>query len=1129
MQTQFRAVLALLFVLTFGLLAQTETGQVSGTVMDASGAVIPNAKITVKNAATGLTRTVNASGQGVYTVAQLPAGTYTVTVDAAGFGQTAKQILVNVGSRQDLNFNLEVGKTGTTIEVAEAATVVNTETQTLGAVISRQEIVELPTLNGNPYALVGTVGNVSPTDPSARGAGYAINGQRSAGTNILLDGTANNDEFTASVGQQIPMESTQEFSVLTNNYTAEYGRASSGVVNVITRSGTNEYHGALYEYGRYSRLASNDFDNNANGIAKPVFTRNQFGYALGGPVTSKLKNKLFFFSNTEWIRVRSAATRTVWVPTPQFIALGGTNTKNFFSSYGTLRSGLVDLGALTKAQFLARGLDFCKGLAATSPCNTIPGTTPMFDRVSYSYPSDSGGGSPQNTYMTVGKVDLNISDKTQMYWRYALYNEQDFAGTVSNSPYAGYDSPNTQRNNSILWSITHSFKPTLVSQSKIDFNRFNQQQPFGTAPPSPTLYLGSPSVATTLLGNNVALPGYDPYTPGNSIPFGGPQNFVELYHDMSWTKSAHHVQFGAAFTYLRDNRTFGAYETAVEAIGKNVPQGIENFMLGNLYQFQAAVYPQGKFPCVSAASPTPDCTVNLPVGPPNFSRSNRYKEYALYAQDSWKVTPRLTVNFGLRWEVFGPQHNKDPKLDSNFYLGSGSNVFQQIAAGSVQIAQNSPVGAMWDTAYTNFGPMVGIAYDLTGDGKTSLRGGYGRHFERNFGNVTFNVIQNPPNYAVLSLFGGVDFPTIPISTSNAGPLAGNSGSKALPAVSLRAVDPHIKTAYVDSFSAAIEHKFSGNVLAAIEFSGSPGENQYGIANINKTGSAPFYLGTSCTPALGTDDPIGNCAGRLVSSRYSNINFRTNGGYSNYTALNTRLNWRSTKKLTMAFNYTWSHAIDTLSDTFSSSSNQFNLGWLDPFNPSIDKGDAYYDLRHRVSLSAIYDIKFKSSSKLVSNLLGNWSLIPVFQAYTGSPFSLYDCTWAYTTCPYAMFTSAPPSSTPLKATATPNIYDYYNVSNIVTSKFQNPRVGASDFGPFPSNMIGRNAFRTPGIWNMDFALHKNIDFTERVKLSIRGEFFNFFNHPNLYTNVGDADVSSIDYTSASFSGRRQVRLGARLSF
>jgi hypothetical protein len=218
----------------------------------------------------------------------------------------------------------------------------------------------------------------------------------------------------------------------------------------------------------------------------------------------------------------------------------------------------------------------------------------------------------------------------------------------------------------------------------------------------------------------------------------------------------------------------------------------------------------------------------------------------------------------------------------------------------------------------------------------------------------------------------------------------------------------------------------------------------------------------------------------------------------------------------------------LSDTFSSSANQQNLGWLDPFHPNLDKGDAYYDLRHRVAFSAIYEIPAKASNPVVKYVLGGWSLIPILQAYTGSPYSLYDCTNAATVCPYAMFTKAP-ASTPLTATATPNIYNYLDVSKITDSSYFNKKIGVSDFGPFPSNMIGRNAFRTPGYWNLDFALHKNIPFGETKSLSFRGEFFNVFNHPNLSTNVGDSDVSSVDFVSASYGGRRQVRLGLRFAF
>jgi outer membrane receptor for ferrienterochelin and colicin len=288
--------LFLLAAMTPAAFAQTETGQITGTVTDPTGAVVPNATVTVRNVNTGATRTTTTGNSGVYVVPNLLPGTYQVTIEATGFTSSQRQVTVNVGSRVGSDFSLTVGTTGTTIEVSEAVTTVNTENQVIQQVISGNQIRDLPTITRNPYDLLVTVGNVSEAAPDGRGAGFAINGQRAASTNILLDGTANNDEFTATVGQIVPLDSVQEVGVQTSNFTAEFGRATGGVINVATRSGTNEFHGTIYGFNRVSRLASNDFDNNANGIPKQVFTRNQFGYSFGGPI---VKDKLFFFSSTE--------------------------------------------------------------------------------------------------------------------------------------------------------------------------------------------------------------------------------------------------------------------------------------------------------------------------------------------------------------------------------------------------------------------------------------------------------------------------------------------------------------------------------------------------------------------------------------------------------------------------------------------------------------------------------------------------------------------------------------------------------------------------------------------------------------------------------------------------------------
>ena len=343
-----------------------------------------------------------------------------------------------------------------------------------------------------------------------------------------------------------------------------------------------------------------------------------------------------------------------------------------------------------------------------------------------------------------------------------------------------------------------------------------------------------PGLTGTIGGVGIALPGYWPYNAASSpAGFGGPQNMWQGYEDLSYTLNRHQLKFGGQYVYIQDTHTFGAYENAVQSLGTqgNYPQALGNFVTGNINQFQAAVFPQGRFPGES---------VNLPVGPPDFTRSNRYHEWAAYVNDSFRLRPNLVLNLGLRYEYYGVQHNKDPELDSNFYFGPGATLQEQIRNGTVQIAGNSPVGGLWKKDNNNFAPRVGFAWDVFGDGKTSLRGGYGLAYERNFGNVTFNVIQNPPNYAVLSLFNGADVVNLPITTNNAGPLAGNTPpTKVLPVTSLRHVREDIVNAYAHFFSFALQREVGRSNVLSVEFASSRGESLYSISPLNIHGSRRF--------------------------------------------------------------------------------------------------------------------------------------------------------------------------------------------------------------------------------------------------------------------------------------------------
>ncbi len=400
------------------------------------------------------------------------------------------------------------------------------------------------------------------------------------------------------------------------------------------------------------------------GLDKPHYTRNQFGYSLGGPV---VKNKLFFFSSVEWTRVRSADNLTAIVPDPSLIAAAAPNTQAIFSSYGKLSPTTQILQKLSRNQLTALGQDPCSGSSAGGGCVGYNANSPMFDLVGYTVPANSGAGNPQNTYSMVQRVDYNFSTKTQLYARYALNSEADQAGSVTSSPYTGYNVSNVIFDNSLAVSLTHTFSPSFISQTKFDFNRFNQQQPVPAAGVVPTYYLGSYESATAIGPYNVVLPGTDPTTPGNGgYPFGGPQNFGEIYQDFTKVVGKHDFRFGGSIEYLRDNRSYGAYNEALQIFGNTVGLGMDNFLAGQLFEYEGAISPQGKLPCINGVQ-TPACTVTLPVGPPLFERSNRYHEGAVYGQDSWKVSRRITVNLGLRWEYFGVQHNVNPNLDSNFY------------------------------------------------------------------------------------------------------------------------------------------------------------------------------------------------------------------------------------------------------------------------------------------------------------------------------------------------------------------------------------------------------------------------------------------------------------------------------
>jgi hypothetical protein len=1130
-----RALFLILFALP--LCGQTEVGQVTGSITDHAGRAQPFATVTVTSLSTQGVITLKATRDGIYNVIDLLPGVYNVQVSGFPLPPVSRNVIVTPGSRNRLNF--EIGG-GPVLSPTVVSPPTNNETQAIETTITRKDIDELPSVTRNPYQFVELAGNVSDAGLGTRGAGFAVNGQRESSTNILLDGANNNNEFAGSMGQQIPMEAVQEIAVMTANFTAEYGRASGGIVDVVSRRGGGRLQGSVYEFNRSSSLTSNSFKDNAEGVRQPAFERNEFGYSAGGAI---VRNRLFFFGDTEAIMVRSEAVNFAWVPAPQLIALTAPSTQVFFQTLGQLRpdasvTGTINLSSLTAAY----GENPCTGLA----CATLSAGLPLFSHVSYNVPADSGGGFPQNTVDSFQRLDYDLSDRTWIYGRYAIYNEHDPAGVLSSSPYNNYDLGQRQFDNTFAASLVHSWKPRWISQTKLDFNRLTIfQQGTTSRGVVPTMY-ANPLAPVAIGTDNVAFPGYNPFTPAGSGAFGGPQNLLEFQHDIAWTIGKHLIRFGGSADTLRDNRTDAAYQTAVDSLsnGNGLGPALNGLLSGQFAQIEVAVNPEGKFPCADGVV-TAACSLTLPVSAPNFSRSNISNEGALYIQDYWRVTRRLAVNLGMRWEHFGVQHDKNPNLDSNWYApGIGfadDDLGAYLRNGGLELASQSPIGQLWKPDWKDFAPRIGFAWDVFGHGTTSIRGGYGIAYERNFGNVTFNVNQNLPNYAVIDVPG-------PVSTDNFGPLAASGSTLALPQVGARIIDPDLKTAYAHIWSASFQRAMGRGNFLSLDYSGSKGVNLYSISYPNQYGFGNLVLGDPCTGN-------GTCTSQPNSNYGEDIGYRGNQGFSSYQSLSTRATIADFLHLGLSLtaDYTWSHAIDNLSSTFFEAGGQgvqsqygnqnittnngdFDAGLLDPYDPNLDKGDAEFDIRHRITLIGNWQVPSWKKSGLLGALTRGWTLNPLLVARSGEPFSVFD-TSAQTldlNAPRATFTGAHPTSRNTFVQS-PTMPDVIRLITFLPSQIASEPNPLTPGSPWPSNMSARDSFRAPGFWNLDIGIHKDIRLGEHFTLQVRGEFFNVFNHANLYVIGTSADVGASNTVDACFGctgssyDQRQIQLATKLLF
>jgi hypothetical protein len=1004
--------------------------------MDSSGAVLPGVTIRIKNIDTNQARETVSNESGSYFIPLLPVGHYEVSAELPGFKTDVKTGLeLQVDQRLNVGFKLEVGQISEKLTVSEAAPLVQADSATVGDVVDTQKMVELP-LNGRLFSQVALL-TPSATTLAAGNLmarperdAFVVAGLPNTANYYMIDGIDNNDISVNIEAVKPSIDAIQEYKMQSGTYSAEFGHGGGAQVNIITKAGTNAYHGTVYEFLRNSKLdARNYFDLPSRPI--PQFQRNQWGGTFGGPI---IKDKMFFFVSDEELNMRQGQTMgATTIPTSAWLA-GDFSGQSVIIKDPLNGNQPFPGNKIPGNRFDPSGL----AIANLFPlANTSSGTINFI-----SSPPDA-----LTWHQPSGRVDYTISSKDSLFLRVNKNHLQtNIAFDPGSSPFPGYGDNKREIATNIGIVETHIISPTLINEARLGYNFYREEQPNASAGFDATQELLGIN-GTSRNPRDFAYPYFSVKGLSNlGDRTASPQdrkvpNF-QAFDAITWIHKNHNIKSGFEWHRIQNNFFWDSLSRgSFNFTGQYTGLGFADLLLGYVAQ------------------------TSLNLG--DTQRYFRQTNVDAFVQDDWKMNQKVTLNLGVRYEINTPIVEKFNKIASF-----------NAKTGQIDIAgQNGVPRGIYPTAYKNFGPRTGLAYDITEDGKTIFRIGYGIYFDQaqDWTNIlTGSAGGYPFDYSYV--FNGSA--TIPDLTMR-NPFPSNSGNAS---ISLFSESRDYRTTYVQQYSAGVQRQVARNLVVELSFLG----NKQTAGNITRPINAP-------SPGPGTAAQVN---ARRPFPQYGNLSQNQSTGNADYNSGILRIEKRFSGGLTFLGSYTWSKSI-------------WDQTTPDPSNTRMGRGPSPIDNRHRVVFSYLYELPFLKNN----GYLGGWQISGVVTLRSGQPLT--------------------PTLTADNSNTTARQDRPLAIGNPAIDN-PDPRVGWWNRSAFTTPPIytygnaGTGILVGPAFNNVDFSTSKNFRVTEGTRLQFRGEIFNILNHPNFGQPNTQWDTALFG-TVGSALPSRQIQFGLKLVF